>query len=145
MTLGELAWFVVGASSGVLWELIGFVVGTSSGVLWELVWFVAWRDDRKMSRRATQGRPTAKVARNFLRSVFMAKLIGICFWARPHGTERCAGEGELLFALIHCGPILPDLAEGGNRQFLPSFWRFCPIAKSVGGRQRPSGQAMREK
>jgi hypothetical protein len=63
----------------------------------------------------------------------------------PACTWRCAGEGELLFALIHCGPILPDLAEGDNRQLLPSFWRVCPIAESVGGRQRPSGQAMREK
>jgi hypothetical protein len=51
----------------------------------------------------------------------------------------------LLFALIHSGPILPELVEGGNRQVLPVFWRFCPIAKTVGGRQRPSGQAMREK
>jgi hypothetical protein len=51
----------------------------------------------------------------------------------------------LLFAFIHCGPILPDLAEGVNRRFLPRFWRFAPIAKSVGGRQRPNGQAMREK
>jgi hypothetical protein len=51
----------------------------------------------------------------------------------------------LLFALIHSGPILPELVEGGNRQVLPVFWRFCPIAKTAGGRQRPSGQAMREK
>jgi hypothetical protein len=51
----------------------------------------------------------------------------------------------LLFALIHSGSILPELVEGGNRQVLPVFWRFCPIAKTVGGRQRPSGQAMREK
>ncbi|HEY5481124.1 MAG TPA: hypothetical protein VIL39_06555 [Verrucomicrobiae bacterium] len=51
----------------------------------------------------------------------------------------------MLFALIHGGPILPELVEGGNRQVLPVFWRFCPIAKTVGGRQRPSGQAMREK
>jgi hypothetical protein len=51
----------------------------------------------------------------------------------------------LLFVLIHSGPILPELVEGGNRQVLPVFWRFCPIAKTVGGRQRPSGQAMREK
>ena len=51
----------------------------------------------------------------------------------------------MLFALINCGPILSDRAEGVNRQVLPVFWRFCPIAKSVGGRQRPSGQAMREK
>jgi hypothetical protein len=49
----------------------------------------------------------------------------------------------LLFALIHCGPILPELVEGGNRQALPVFWRFCPIAKTVGGRQQPSGQAMK--
>ena len=62
--------------------------------------------------------------------------------------KRCAGEGELLFAPIHCGPILLDRAKGVNRQALPQalpvFGRFCPIAKSVGGWQRPSGQAMRE-
>ena len=63
----------------------------------------------------------------------------------PTGTERCPGEGELLFALIHSGPILPELVEGDNRQVLPVFWRFCPIAKAVGGRQRLSGQAMHEK
>jgi hypothetical protein len=51
----------------------------------------------------------------------------------------------LLFALIHSGSILPELVEGVNRQVLPVFWRFCPIAKSVNGRHRPSGQAMREK
>ena len=51
----------------------------------------------------------------------------------------------MLFALIHGGPILPELVEGGNRQFLLVVWRFCPIAKTVGGRQRPSGKAMREK
>jgi hypothetical protein len=51
----------------------------------------------------------------------------------------------LLFVLIHSGPILPELVEGDNRQVLPVFWRFCPIAKTVGGRQRPSGHAMREK
>ena len=51
----------------------------------------------------------------------------------------------MLFALIHSGSILPELVEGGNRQVLPVFWRFRPIAKTVGGRQRPSGQAMREK
>jgi hypothetical protein len=54
----------------------------------------------------------------------------------PACTWRCAGEGELLFALVHCGPILQELVEGGNRQVLPVFWRFCPIAKTVGGRQR---------
>jgi hypothetical protein len=31
------------------------------------------------------------------------------------------------------------------RQGLPVFWRFCPIAKTVGGGQRPSGQVRREK
>ena len=51
----------------------------------------------------------------------------------------------MLFALIHSAPILPELAEGVNWHVLPVFWRFCPIAKSVGARQRPSGQAMREK
>jgi hypothetical protein len=51
----------------------------------------------------------------------------------------------VLFALIHSGPILPELVEGGNRQVLPVFWRFCPIAKTAGGRQRPSGHSMREK
>ena len=51
----------------------------------------------------------------------------------------------MLFALIHSGPILPELVEGGNRQALPVFWRFCTIAKTVGGWQRQSGRTMREK
>jgi hypothetical protein len=40
----------------------------------------------------------------------------------PACTERCAGEGELVFALIHCDCILLDPAAGINRQVLPSFW-----------------------
>jgi len=62
----------------------------------------------------------------------------------PACNCRRAGEGELLFAIIHCGSILSGLAGGGNRQVLASFWRFCPIARSVSGRQRPNGQAMTE-
>jgi len=58
----------------------------------------------------------------------------------PACNWRCAGEGELLFALVQSGAILPELVEGGHRQVLPVFWRFCPIAKSVGGRQRPGGK-----
>jgi len=50
----------------------------------------------------------------------------------------------LLFVLVHSGPILQALAEGVNRRVLPVFWRSCPIAKTVGGRQRPSGEAMGE-
>jgi hypothetical protein len=49
----------------------------------------------------------------------------------PARTWRCTGEGELLFALIHSGPILPELVEGGNRRVLPVSWRFCPIAKTL--------------
>jgi hypothetical protein len=46
----------------------------------------------------------------------------------PAYTWRCAGEGELLFALIHCGPILPALAEGVNRRSLPSLSRCSPTS-----------------
>jgi hypothetical protein len=52
---------------------------------------------------------------------------------------------ENCFSLSFIPVLLPGLTEGVNRQGLPVFWRFCPIAKSVGGRQRPSRQAMREK
>jgi hypothetical protein len=52
------------------------------------------------------------------------------------GTQRCGGEGELPFALIHSGPILPEVVVGVNRQVMPVFWRFGPIAKTAGGRQR---------
>ena len=52
-------------------------------------------------------------------------------------TERCAGKGELLFALIHCGPILPDPAEGVNRQFLPFSGGFGLTSMAwAGGRGR---------
>ena len=44
----------------------------------------------------------------------------------------------MLFALIHCGPTLPDLAEGVNRQSLPVFWRFGPVAKRVGEQEQTS-------
>src|ERR1017187_7532862 len=44
----------------------------------------------------------------------------------------------MVFALIHCGPILPDLAEGVNRQLLPSFWRcwrpMQKLGRVAGGR-----------
>ena len=30
----------------------------------------------------------------------------------------------MVFAAIHCNPILSDLAEGGNRQYLPAFCQF---------------------
>jgi hypothetical protein len=52
---------------------------------------------------------------------------------------------ENCFSLSCIPLILPDLVEGVNEKVLPVFWRFCPIAKTVGGRQRPSGQAMGEK
>jgi len=29
-------------------------------------------------------------------------------------TQRCAGEGELVFALNHCSATLPDRAEDVN-------------------------------
>jgi hypothetical protein len=44
---------------------------------------------------------------------------GIFFLVRAFALGFCAGEGESFFALIHCRPILPDVAEGGNRQILP--------------------------
>jgi hypothetical protein len=47
----------------------------------------------------------------------------------------------LLFTLVHSGPILPELVEGGNRQYLLVVWRFCPLAKTVGG---GSGRAARQ-
>ena len=61
-----------------------------------------------------------------------------------HSTRLEEGEGDLLFAIIHCGPILRDLAAGDNRQLLPSFWRCCSIAESLKGQQRPSAQARGE-
>jgi len=60
-------------------------------------------------------------------------------------TWRCAGEGELLFALIHCGPILPDRAEGVNRQALPGFWRFSPSPRAwAGGRIVPGAEVAKD-
>ena len=43
------------------------------------------------------------------------------------------------FTHIHCGPILPDLAEGGNRQVLAVFWRCSLGAGSVAGGGRSGG------
>jgi len=56
---------------------------------------------------------------------------GVCASARP-----CTWVEERIafFALIHSSPILPELVAGDNRHVLPVFWRFCPIAKTVGGR-----------
>src|ERR1035437_2201423 len=62
----------------------------------------------------------------------------------PACTWRCAGEGELLFALIHCSPILPDLAEGVNRQVLPAFCQFWRNAEGrLAGIWRPARQCAR--
>jgi hypothetical protein len=36
-----------------------------------------------------------------------------------------------VFAAIHCSPILSDLAEGGNRRFLPAF---CQLWRNAEGR-----------
>jgi hypothetical protein len=37
-------------------------------------------------------------------------------------TQRSAGEGELLLALIHCGPILPDQGAVVNREVFAVFY-----------------------
>ena len=41
-----------------------------------------------------------------------------------------------MFALIHCGPILPALTDGVNRQILPSFSRCSSTARGVLARTR---------
>jgi hypothetical protein len=62
----------------------------------------------------------------------------------PACTQRCAGEGELFFALIQYGPMLPELAEGVNRQFLPQFlpsFRWCwPNAEAWAGGRGPAAR-----
>src|ERR1039458_7036969 len=52
-------------------------------------------------------------------TLFRSKTDKNLVFGGPACTWRSAGEGELLFALIHCGPTLPDLAEGVNRQSAP--------------------------
>ena len=50
----------------------------------------------------------------------------------------------MVFALIHCSPILPDLAEGVNRQFLPAFCQFWRNAEGrLAGIWRPARQCAR--
>jgi hypothetical protein len=63
----------------------------------------------------------------------------------PACTWRRAGEGELVFALIHSGPISPDLAEGANREVLPVFWRVWLNPNPVSRFKGPNGQVMRAK
>jgi len=61
----------------------------------------------------------------------------------PACTRRYASEEEF-FAAIHCGPILPDLAEGGNRQFLPAFCQFWRNAEGrLADIWRPARQCAR--
>jgi hypothetical protein len=58
-------------------------------------------------------------------------------------TRRYAGEEEF-FAAIHCGPILPDLAEGFNRQVLPAFSQFWRNAEGrLADLWRPARQCAR--
>ena len=45
-------------------------------------------------------------------------------------------------ALIHCGPTLPDPAEGVNRHVLPSFWRFRLNPDGAGRWQGPNATGM---
>src|ERR1039458_8043302 len=70
-----------------------------------------------------------------------------CFWRLPTSishyrnlvfrapacTWRCADEGELLFALIHSGPILPE--PGGGRQ-QASFAGFLAVLPHRQDRRR---------
>ena len=78
-------------------------------------------------------------------SLLAESLIGICFLARPLVLDAARVKENCFSLSFIPAPSCQSLAEGVKRQVLPSFWRFCPIAKTAGGRQRPSGQAMREK
>jgi hypothetical protein len=48
--------------------------------------------------------------------------------ALPQPSPAAFDAEPLLFALIHCGPTLPALADGVNRQSLPSFSRCSPTS-----------------
>jgi hypothetical protein len=80
----------------------------------------------------------------FIGGDFIIDIDRTLLFARPPVLSATLVK-ENCFSLSFIPLILPDLAEGVNRQVLPVFGRFCPITKTVGGRQRPSGQAMREK
>jgi len=60
------------------------------------------------------------------------KLIGICFCA-PAGTERCAGEGELVFELTKHGATSP---EGG-----PACQRTLPAQEAAQGEPGEDGHS----
>ena len=50
----------------------------------------------------------------------------------------------MVFAAIHCSPILSDLAEGVNRQFLPAFCQFWRNAEGrLADIWRPARQCAR--
>jgi len=63
----------------------------------------------------------------------------IWFFARPLVLDAARVKENCFSLSFILAPSCQSLAEGGNRQVLPVFWRFCPIAKAVGGRQRDSG------
>jgi len=56
---------------------------------------------------------------------------------RPACTSRCTGEGESLFALIHCGPSLPELVEGATGKFRRKACRFLNSVRQGAGPAPP--------
>jgi hypothetical protein len=91
-----------------------------------------------------------KPIRAFFPLAFCAKKAGLAYshstgkkllFGAPTCTWRRAGEGELLFALIHCGPILPELVEGGNRQGLAGFLAVLPHRQD---RRRAAAERMKD-
>ena len=78
-----------------------------------------WRDElRAHGFHAQRGQQFAGSPESA--DVICDELIEIAFRA-PARTERCAGEGELIFGLTKHGATLPTPERGVNRQFLPIF------------------------
>jgi hypothetical protein len=70
--------------------------------------------------------------------------MGIGFFARPLVLDTTRVKENCFSLSFIPAPSWQSWWRGQQASFA-GFWRFCPIAKTVGGRQRPSGQAMREK
>jgi len=55
-------------------------------------------------------------------------------YCAPAGTQRCAGEGELVFGPIHHERMMPERHAPVNRQIVPALWPFWRRQ----GRNRPA-------
>jgi hypothetical protein len=69
-----------------------------------------------------------------------AKLIGIWFLAPPLVLSAARVKENCFSLSFNYGPMLAELAEGVNREFLPSFWWCWTNAEAWAGGRGPAAR-----